>query len=191
VTFAGVCALAASVTLLVSGICLGVFFASETEAWGRANDATTSLFAILMIPAVLEIHDRYASGSSWPVQPATVLGIIGLLVIAVTSGMTAAAKLDWLVSAKIGGGGFAGFLAWIGGACSLILAHGGLPVALAWFGLVTLAIVLLVGVLAIITIRRQGGLFDDGHLHGGAMMLAFGLAFLCFPVWTGWLGISL
>ena len=40
-------------------------------------------------------------------------GIVGALIVAVTSGMTAAARLDWLVSAKIGAVGFAGLLAWV------------------------------------------------------------------------------
>ena len=59
-TAGGVSAIAAGLTLVVSGACLGVFFSTEREAWGRANDATTALFALLMIPAVVAVYERYA-----------------------------------------------------------------------------------------------------------------------------------
>lgn len=175
---------------MVSGACLVVFFGVGKDVWGRANDATLALFALLMIPSALELYERYAPGSRWVVGIPTLLGIAGLLVIAVTSGMTAAAKLDWLVSAKIGGVGFAGFLTWVGAVCVLILRRGDLPQSLAWFGFVTLGIALVVAVAAIAFIRSHGSLSGEVQ-PPAAMWVAFGLTFLCFPAWIVWLGISL
>lgn len=189
-TLAGISAVAAGVTLLVSGACLVVFFPAGKDVWGRANDATTALFALLMIPPALELYERYTPGSRWVVGIPTLLGIAGLLVVAVTSGMTAAAKLGWLVSAKIGGAGFAGFLAWMSAVCVLILARGDLPEALAWFGFVTLTIALVLAVLTIAFIRSHGSLSGEVQ-PPAAMWVAFGLAFLCFPAWIVWLGFSL
>ena len=189
-TLAGVSAVAAGVTLLVSGACLVVFFGAGKDVWGRANDATIALFALLMIPSALELYERYAPGSRWVVGIPTLLGIAGLLVVAVTSGMTAAAKLDWLVSAKIGGVGFAGFLAWVGAVCVLILRRGDLPQSLAWFGFVSLGIALVVAVAAIAFIRSHGSLSGEVQ-PPAAMWVAFGLTFLGFPAWIVWLGISL
>ena len=187
---AGISAVAAGIVFLISGVCLVVFFSTDTEAWGRANDATIALFAALMIPPAVELYVRYSSGSRWIVGLSTLLGIAGMLVIVVTSGLTAMAKLDWLLSAKIGAFGFGGFLVWMTGTCVLILRNGGLPDTLAWFGIVTVVILGVVVALSIRFIRIHGSLSCETQPPVG-MWIAFGVALLCLPAWTFWLGISL
>jgi len=181
---------AAGISFLVSGACIAVFFATEKEAWGRANDATIALFAALMIPPVLEIYQRYAPGSKPVVLLPTVLGVTGLLVVVITSGLTALAKLDWLLSAKIGAFGFGGFVAWMIWLSTLILREGGLPDALAWFGLATAAMLGVVVAMAIRFIRINGS-FSGEVQPPISLWIVFGLAFLCVPAWTIWLGLSL
>lgn len=61
-----------------------------------------------MIPPVIAVYERFTAGSRWLDGIPALLGIPGLLVGTVTSEMTAAAKLDWLVSAKLGAIGFVG-----------------------------------------------------------------------------------
>ena len=182
-SLAGVSAVAAGIVFVISGACLAVFFSTDIEAWGRANDATIALFAVLMIPVVVDLHGQVFG-------VATMLGVAGLLVIAVTSGLTAMAKLDWLLSGKIGGAGFGGFLAWITALCVAILRDGGLPAGLAWFGLVTVAILGVMLVLALRFVRTHGS-FTEGVEPPVGMWIAFAAAFLCVPVWTLWLGVSL
>ena len=190
VTLAGISTVAAGIALLVSGVCLVVFFTTEIEEWGRANDATIALFAALMIPAAFEIYDRYAVGSRWAVGMPTLIGIAGMLVIMVTSGLTALAKLDWLLSAKIGAVGFGGFLTWMATACVLILRRGGLPDSLAWFGLITVGIMGVTVALSIRFIRLHGSLSGEVQPPVG-MWVVLAIAFLCLPAWTMWLGVSL
>jgi hypothetical protein len=189
-SISGLSAVAAGIVFLVSGACIVVFFATETEAWGRANDATIALFAALMIPPVLEIYQRYSPGSRWVVALATALGVAGLLVVVVTSGLTALAKLDWLLSAKIGAFGFGGFLAWMIWACTLVLRQGGLPDALAWFGLATAGVMGIAVAMSIRFIRIHGS-FSGEVQPAIQMWVVFGVAFLCLPAWVIWLGLSL
>jgi len=75
----------AGIALLVSGACLAIFFATGSDPWGRANDATVAAWALLMIPSALELSSRYA-GRSWAVVLVTALAVAGDLVIASTSG---------------------------------------------------------------------------------------------------------
>lgn len=186
-TPAGVSAVAAAAALLISGACIVVFFTTEVDAWGRANDATIALFALLMIPPVAEVSRRYATG---PIRVAGAVGICGLLVVAVSSGLTAAAKLDWLLSAKIGAVGFAGYLVWMSAASVRILGPGGLPDALGWFGLATVLIIGLVVGLSVRFIRIHGSL--SGEVQPPIRMwVVFGVAFLCLTAWTILLGVSL
>ena len=187
---AGISAVAAGIVFLISGVCLVVFFSTDTEAWGRANDATIALFAALMIPPAVEIYERYAPGSRWVVGLPTLFGLAGMLVIIVTSGLTAMGKLDWLLSAKIGAVGFGGFLVWMAAVCVLILRRGGLPTALAWFGFIAVAVLGVTIGLSMRFIHHHGSLSGEVQPPVG-MWVAFGVAFLCVPAWTIWLGLSL
>lgn len=187
-TFDGVAAVAAGITLAVSGACLMAFFATEIEVWGRINDATTALFAALLIPAALGALERFGD-SSW-LRSATYLGIAGMVVVVVTSGLTAAGKLDWLVSAKIGGVGFAAMLVWMAAVCVAILQRGGAPDALAWLGLVGIVFAGVGAVLAIRFVRAHGS-FTGAVQPPASLSVTFGLGFLCLLGWTVWLGFSL
>ena len=188
-TLAGISAVAAGITLLISGACLVVFFAADKDAWGRANDATSALFALLTIAPALSLAGRYASDARLAVGVATVLAIGGALDIAVTSGLTAASRLDWLLSAKIGAVGFAGLLIWIATVCVLILANGGLPRALAWLGLAAVGLAAIGAVFTIRFIHRHGSLSGEVQ-PSPALWVLFALAYLSFPVWFVWLGRS-
>lgn len=179
-TSAGIFAVAAGLALAISGACLAIFM-TDREALGRANDATIALFAVLMIPAVLEVQTPQAAGA---------LAVAGMLVIAVTSGLTAAGRLDWLVSAKIGGVGFAGYIVWLIAACVQALAAGGLPAALGWFGLVTAGLAAITLVVVLRFIKTHGRLFEDAD-PPTAVRIAPTAAYLCLVVWTVWLGFAL
>ena len=177
---AGGAAVAAGLALVVSGASLAVFFTTDREAWGRTNDAATALFAVLMIPAVLEVGSGYAAA----------LGTAGLLVIAVTSGLTAGAKLDWLLSAKIGGVGFAAYLMWIVSTCVAALRHEGFSEVFAWLGLLTAALVGLAVVVVVRFSKVDGALFGDRQPSAGTWIPAIA-AYVCLVVWTVWLGVAL
>ena len=189
-SLAGLSAVAAGIAFIVSGACLAVFFGTQIDAWGRTNDATIALFAALMMPAVFDIYGRYGPGSRWLVGLLALIGIAGLVLVVITSGLTAAARLDWLLSAKIGAVGFAGFLLWMATTCVLILTRGGLPDPLAWFGLATVGIVGLTAGLTMRFIRTHGSL--SGEVQPPVWLwVVFVLALLCLPVWALWLGVTL
>jgi hypothetical protein len=105
------------------------------------------------------------------------LGVAGLLVVVVTSGLTALAELDWLISAKIGAFGFGGFLAWMIWVSTLILQRGGLPDALAWFGVATAGVVGMAVAMSIRFIRIPGSL--SGNVQPPVeLWVVFGIGFL-------------
>ena len=177
-TGAGVSTVAAGLALAISGACLAIFFMTDREAWGRANDATIALFAVLMLPAVLDVESNAI---------ATALGVGGLLVVAVTSGLTAAGKLDWLLSAKIGGIGFAGFMAWMIAAC----ISGDLPADLRGFGLATAGLALISLIVVLSFIRTHGHMFEGDAQPPTAVIIGPTLTYLCLVAWTVWLGFEL
>jgi hypothetical protein len=185
-TATGMATVAAGVTILVSGACLVVFFATEREGWGRANDATTAAFAVLMIPAVVQT----AMDARPVMTPIAILAVAGLCTIAVTSALTAVGRLDWLRSAKIGGIGFAALAVWIGAVCVGAIGVDELPASLGWFGLVMLAIVAVGAVMSIGFIRRHGTLVGEVPMPA-ALTAIYGAAFVCLPAWTIWFGLSL
>lgn len=178
----------AGLALLASGICLAVFFATGTEAWGRANDATVAAWALLMVPGALEMSSRYGD-RSWVVTLVTVLAVAGEVLIAATSGLTAAGRLDWKRSATIGAVGFVAFAAWMGAVSAMAYRWDGLPAGLARFGIVSLALAV-VAVLLAVRFVRAGGSTDAGR-PPGTTTVVWMLAFLCIPAWCLWLGISL
>lgn len=179
----------AGVTLLVSGASLGVFFWTGRDGWGRTNDATITSWALLMTLAAFEIYTRYGESSRWVVGTLTASALAGEFVIAATSGLTAAALLDWRRSARIGAFGFAGFLAWVAGVSGFTFAWGGLPEALAWFGLVVLAVT---GAAIVLGVRlARAGALQEPRMPPPAPLAVFTLAFLCLPAWCIWLGLAL
>jgi hypothetical protein len=192
VSAAGVSALGAAVSLAVSGACLGIFFSTGNEAWGRANDATTALAALLLVAPVAAVPSHVDGGASLLLGVTTWIGVAGLLVIAVTSTMTAAGRLDWARSAKIGGIGFAEFLLWLLVSGAEILTRGGLPDALAWLGFVAGAATAVAAVIAFSFSSRHG----HGQLFGevqppAALNVSAGVAFVAIVAWALVLGFAL
>lgn len=187
---AGVAALGSAVSLVVSGVCLGIFFSTGTEVWGRANDATTALAALLLVAPVAAVSSNVDGGASALLGITTWVAVAGLLVIAVTSAMTAAGRLDWARSAKIGGIGFGGFLVWLLTSGVEILAHGGLPNALAWLGFVAGGATAAAAVIAFTFSREHGQLFGEVP-PPTALSVSAGIAFVAIVAWAVVLGFAL
>jgi hypothetical protein len=190
VSAAGVAALGAAVCLAVSAACLGLFFSTGNEAWGRANDATTALAALLLIAPVAAVPSRIDGGASALHDVTTWIGVAGLLVVAATSAMTAAGRLDWARSAKIGGIGFAGFLLWLVVSGTEILTEGGLPNALAWLGFVAGAATGVASVIAFSFSRKHGQLFGEVQ-PPATLTVSAGIAFVAVGSWCVVLGFGL
>jgi hypothetical protein len=190
VSLAGASAVAAAVSLLVSGAALAMFFSTQIDRWGRLNDATTALFGLLMILPAIEVAGRTTSGPPPFAIGAAAVGIAGMTVIVITSGLTAAAKLDWLVSAKIGLAGFVGLLVWMTVVSVQAIRHGGFPRAFGWWGLATISFAVAAAVAAIRFIRAHGTLAGEVAFPVTLSGL-FGLVCVGFLTWTAWLGISL
>ena len=189
---AGVATVAAGLVLIASGAFLAVFFSTWKEPWGRANDATIALFAVLMIPAVFGVYDLYGYRSRWLVGIVAAVALAGVLTIAVSSGLTAAGRLDWRRSAKIGAFGFVGFVVCIVGVAAFALAWNGLPRAFAWFGIAT-AVLTAAAVSTAVRFTTGGGVeaIERGERPPAAAMAVLVAAFVCYPAWCIWLGLSL
>jgi len=186
----GIAAIAAAVSLVVSGVCLAIFFSTGKEPWGRANDATTALAAFLLVAPVAVVPSHIESGASLLLDVCTWIGVAGLLVIAMTSTLTAAGRLDWARSAKIGGIGFAGFLLWLVVSGAEILIRGGMPDALAWLGFVAGFATAVAAVVAFSFSRSYGQLF--GEIQPPATLsAAAGIAFVAIVAWAVVLGFAL
>jgi hypothetical protein len=132
-TLAGWCAIAAGVVMIVSGLFLAAFFATGRDALGRLNDATSVIFALLLIPAVLAVGDVLGSIGAWSTLT-VVLGLIGVGLVAVTSLLTAAGKLTVRQLTIWQGGSFAILMAWVILASVVGLAAGLLPSGLCLVG---------------------------------------------------------
>ena len=187
---AGAASLGAAVSLVVAGACLGIFFSTGNEAWGRANDATTALAALLLISPVLAVPSHIEGGTAGLLDIATWVGVAGLLLVAVTSTMTAAGRLDWARSAKVGGIGFAGFLLWLLVAGAEILTRGGLPEVLAWLGFLAGAATAVAAVVAFSFSRRHGRLFGEVQ-PPPALTSSAVIAFVAIVAWAVVLGFAL
>jgi hypothetical protein len=187
---AAVSAFAAALALLAAGACLALFFSTEREPWGRANDATTALGAILLIPPVIDARGLIVGGAPVLLQVATVIAVLGLLTIGVASTMTALGRLAWDRSAKIGGIGFAGFVAWLAVLGVVSLARGGLPMWLAWIGLATAIVVVVAAVVGIDFARRHGTLFEEAD-PPATLWIAATIAYAGAVAWIVLLGVEL
>jgi hypothetical protein len=123
-------------------------------------------------------------------QVATVIAVLGLLTIGVTSTMTALGRLAWDRSAKIGGIGFAGFVAWLVAVAFVSLARGGLPEWLAWLGLATAISVVAAAVVGTDFARRHGTLFEEAE-PPASLWITAAIAYVGAIAWIVLLGIEL
>jgi hypothetical protein len=185
-------AIAGGVAAVIAGLLLAAFFATGRESLGHANDAAGAVMAILLMPAALSVVRLYA-GTGPFILLVTAIGLVAMIVAAVASVLTAAGRLTVTQLTVWQGGSFVALFLWVAGTSVSILVWGRLPVGLGWLGLVA-ALLVLVAIGEILGLaRRMGGLkelvrLDRPPLLAAATMLT---AFVAFPVWCVWLGMSL
>ena len=188
---AGPSTIGAGVSALIAGILLAVFFATSNVAWGRANDAASVAFSLLLVPAALAMHQRYAPVAPWMLA-VTALGLIALGVAAGSSLLTALGRLSVEDLTRWQGGSFAAVFAWVGAVSAAIVGLGGLPAGIGWLGLVAAA--LAVGAtLEVVRLVRRHGMAELARMTrvpriaAGASLSAAAV----FPIWCVWLGVAL
>jgi hypothetical protein len=193
VTAAGSLAVAAGIVALISGILLGAFFATGREWLGRANDATSALFMVMLIPAALVLGDRLGALQPWWFGAATVIGLLGLGAGIIFSILAAMGRLSITQLTRYQGGAFGVVLVWVGLISEGGIRHEVLPSGLGWLGLGTV----LAGAVAVITLvrlaRRAGSIEALGRMDRPPPLAAAATltALLGFPAWCVWLGFSL
>lgn len=190
-TLAGWCAIAAGVVMIVSGLFLAAFFATGRDALGRANDATSVIFAVLLIPAVLAVGDLLGSIGTWSTVT-VVLGLAGVGLVAGTSLLTAAGKLTVEQLTKWQGGAFVVLMAWVIVASVVGWASGLLTLGLCLLGLTAGALSAIAAISIGLEVRRVGmaGLSEMRRPPTVPIVATLGAA-VALPLWSIWLGIWL
>ena len=184
-------AILAGVMALVAGVLLAIFFATRIDAWGRANDAASAAFAVLLVPVAIGLHGRLEETGAASLGVAAI-GLASMAVAAVASVLTALGRLSVEQLTRWQGGSFAALFAWVAGASVLILVTGDLPAPLAWLGIAAAALAV-VATLDIVRIVRSVGMADLATMTRPPVvaMTATLLALAAFPAWCIWLGLSL
>jgi hypothetical protein len=148
---AGLSGWIALVALVLSGIALGLFFGGAGEFWGPINDALIVVTAIGLILPVLAV-DRLAGdhGTPW-VAIVTIAAVAGLVLIAVGQTLLIVGRLSLDGSYVTGGIGIVPVLAWIVLVAVLSLASGVMPSTVGWLAVATLAAIVVVSIVAVVT----------------------------------------
>jgi hypothetical protein len=190
-TLAGWCAIAAGIVMIVSGLFLAAFFATGRDALGRANDATSVVFAVLLVPAVLAVGDLLGSSGIWSTVT-MVLGLISIGLVAVTSLLTAAGKLTVRQLTIWQGGSFAVLMAWVILVSLVGLAAGLLPSGLCLVGVAAGVLTSIAAISIGVEVRRVGvaSLSDMSRPPIVPIVATLGAA-VALPLWSIWLGIWL
>jgi len=142
----------ALVSLVLSGIALGLFFGGAGSFWGPVNDILITVSAITLIPVVLAV-DRLAGwdhGAPWT-RIITIAALVGLVVMASGQTLLVLGRLSLEGSYVTGGVGLMPFLLWIVLVAALSLAGGLLPRLVGWLAVATLAAIVVESVVAALT----------------------------------------
>jgi hypothetical protein len=185
-------AIGGGVAAVIAGLLLAAFFATGRESLGHANDAASAVMAILLIPAALSVYGLFA-GTGPFILLVTAVGLVAMIVAAVASVLTAAGRLTVTQLTVWQGGSFGVLFLWVAGTSVSILAWGRLPVSLGWLGLAAAALVTVALVEIVRLARRMGGLRELEKLDRPPLLAAATIltAFVAFPAWCVWLGVSL
>jgi hypothetical protein len=148
---AGLSGWIALVALVLSGIALALFFGGAGEFWGPINDALIVVTAIGLFLPVLAV-DRLAGdhGTPW-VAIVTIAAVAGLVLIAVGQTLLIVGRLSLDGSYVTGGFGILPVLAWIVLVAVLSLASGVIPSTVGWLAVATLAAIVVLSIVAVVT----------------------------------------
>jgi len=149
--FAGVSSWVALVALVLSAIALALFFGGAGQFWGPVNDAFVVVTAIALVPAVVAVSRVVGDAAAPWTGPLTVATIAGLVLIAVGQTLLIVGRLSLDGSYVTGGIGVLPFLAWIVFTAVLGLGRGILPASLGWFAVATIALIVVMSVVAAVT----------------------------------------
>jgi len=141
----------ALIALVLSGIAIALFFGGAGEFWGPVNDALIVVTAITLIPAVIAVN-RVAGdrGAPW-VLVVSISAVVGLVLIAVGQTLLIIGRLSLDGSYVTGGLGVAPVLAWIVLVAILSLGSGVLPSTIGWLAVATLAAIVVLSIIAVVT----------------------------------------
>jgi hypothetical protein len=173
--FYGWCAyLSAAATILT--FLTGILFFTVGEPFGKINDTFSVFQLLLMIPLAVMFVQLLPTSHLLLALTATVLGIGGMLLLAVGQSLLVVGRIDFEGSLKFLPAG-AAIGIWLVLVCLLAMVSGLLPQLLGWIGV-------LAGAGYVLTVAGflKGGQQDPLFYLGGAVL---GIA---YPVWAIWLG---
>ena len=141
----------ALVALVLSGVALALFFGGAGEFWGPVNDALVVVTAIgLILPMLAVARLPGDHGAPW-VAILTTAAVAGLVLIAVGQTLLIVGRLSLDGSYVTGGIGVVPVLAWIVLVAILSLNSGILPSTVGWLVVATLAAIVIVSIVAVVT----------------------------------------
>lgn len=165
---------------------LSMFFMTKNQRYDRIAEWAFVVFAILAVPTILAVGDRLSDGGL-AAQAATVIGVVGVVVVGVGELGSTLKLIDFRRIAPVMSAGFFAFIGWIGLASVLALTSGELPVELGWFGLA----VLVLGVVIVGWMIRTPGVMSGEREPERNQLLAFFVPMIGIVAWMAWLGLSL
>jgi hypothetical protein len=148
---AGYAAMAATLSLLVAGVTIALFFGGAGEQYGPINDVFDALTLFLLILPVLAIRALVGDAAGPVFDAVSLLAVVGLLVGGVGQILLVVGVIDLNTSFVTGGLGILPVLAWAIGLAVVALRSDALPDVLGWASCLMLAFVAVATVVASIT----------------------------------------
>ena len=145
---AGYAAAAATLSLLLAGVTIALFFGGAGQQYGPMNDVFTAVTLVLLILPVLAIRALVGDASGPLFDAVSLLAVVGLAVSAVGQMLLVVGVIDLDTSYVTGGVGIGPVLAWAVGLALVSLRGDALPDELGWATFAMLALVALTTVVA-------------------------------------------
>jgi hypothetical protein len=169
----------ASATATLVTFVTGILFFAVGQPWGTIQDAASALQVLLMLPIAWMLHrmlGAVAAAWSWL---ALIVGVLGMLVAGVLQISLVLRRVAYerTIGMVLGAGGAIGV--WLLAVGGLALAHGLLPVGLAWAGIAAG-----MGYLTLVVGFWSGGQQHPVFWAGSLAALA---GYAVWAVWLGWL----
>ena len=147
---AGISAGIALVTLVISGIALGLFFGGAGAFWGPINDVFIAATGFALLLPILAVDRMAVAEAPW-IRVVTILVIGGALLMAIGQLLLVAGVITLNDSFITGGLGFATILIWLVALVALAFGWHAIPTVVGTLAAVSLGLVAVTAVVGMAT----------------------------------------
>lgn len=174
--YAGWSAIVSAIATVIGFVTLVLFF-SRGQPWGTINDVSSVILAFVLLPVLLALYTLHRQNAPAIALAVLVIGVLALLVAAAFQLLLIFNVIEFMQTAIIVPTAFGLFGAALVVYSTLARAHGSLPNALAWLGIVAGVSYMLVIV----------GFILGGQEHPLAAMGGL-TAVTIYPIFAVWFG---